>query len=115
MANAKNAEINYIVPDASSRQADYEDIFAAMGAYEDQTERRDFRIQQTAEINSDDKTGSVSLRLVRDIREGSGDDPITLAKEMREGVESQFSAEDHARFSGYFTEIAMPKMPPLEK
>jgi hypothetical protein len=110
-----HAEINYLVPDASAHREDHEKILAAIGFYEHETEERDFRIQQTAHIASDDQTDVVGLRLARDIRDGSGDDAAALAKEMRAGVESHFSAEDHERFSGYFTEIAMPKMPPLGK
>jgi hypothetical protein len=110
-----NAEINYLVPDASLRQEDHEKIFAAIGAYEHETEQLDFRIQQTAQIASDDKRNVVGLRLARNIRDGSGDDPDALAIEMREGVESRFSDKDRARFSSYYTKIAMPEMPPLEK
>ena len=99
------AEIHYIVPDAPHHQADVEQIFNAIGAYQ---AKMPLSIPHEARI-SQDENDTVTLKLARIAREPKPVyELVEQAANLQKGVESHFSDEDRARLARYFAGIATP-------
>ena len=99
-------EIEYSIPDFSKNESDFEKVAAGVGAYQQQIEKADFRVQQTAEIEQFDD--SVQIKLVRHtLGTLEEDEALGLAEQMRDGISQFFSENDKERLDGHFSGIAL--------
>lgn len=99
-----DAEIHYIIPNASEHQADVEQLLASIGAYQDGLH---FSVPHTAEIAEVDE-GAVELRFRRTLRYADQYSQMQhIAEQMRIGVESHLPEVDRDRLSRYFAGTAI--------
>ncbi|HRQ86695.1 MAG TPA: hypothetical protein PLY16_01155 [Candidatus Saccharibacteria bacterium] len=99
-------EIQYNISDFSKNEPDFERVVAAVGAYQQQVEKADFRIQQTAEIEQFED--NVQIKLVRHTLHTLEEDvALGLAEQMREGVGQFFLDQERERLDSHFSGIAL--------
>ncbi|MDB5179545.1 MAG: hypothetical protein JWN12_177 [Candidatus Saccharibacteria bacterium] len=98
------AKLTYQVRNAAQHQHDVEQIFAAIGAYENE---HPFHTVQTATID-EPVPGTVIMTYVQTINDTEDGKPAWFVANMiRNGIEKHFSAEDKARLAKYFATIAI--------
>lgn len=96
----RTAEIQYIVPDSTANQAEYEAILAAIGKYQDEIPPG---VDNTAEIAQLDEN-TVSVKLSRQaLRHKTDVRGQNLVAEMRRGVELHFAEADRERLAQRFS------------